>query len=71
MGLLTVALAARRKRERVDMIDEAGYSVARFSNQASENWKEELDRVQEIRVLAMLRRLKKNSKIQGSCKCKQ
>jgi len=64
-------LTARRKGEKIDLTDEAGYSVARFSNQACENWREGLERVQEIRVLAMLRRLKTDSKSQGSCRCEQ
>ena len=64
-------LTARREGERIDLVDDAGYSVARLSNQASENWRERMGRIQEIRVLAMLRRLKTDSKNQGSCRCEQ
>lgn len=64
-------LDVRERGERIDLVDDAGYSVARLSNQAREEWKERRGSIQEIRVLAMLRRLQTDSKNQGSCRCEQ
>ena len=64
-------LVAREKGGKIDLVDDAGYTVARFSNQARESWRERLGGIQEIRVLAVLRRLQTDSKNQGSCRCAQ
>jgi ATP-dependent DNA helicase RecQ len=64
-------LTARADDRHILLIDRTGHPVARLSNSASLNWMNRLEQIQEVRVLAMLRRLKSDSKNQDRCRCEE
>jgi ATP-dependent DNA helicase RecQ len=66
-------LRLKLSEERLDLIDSRGRPLARLSQTAFRRWRDRLERIEEIRVLAVLRRERadEQSEFRSRCRCER